>query len=215
MRVPGELNGGLAIASVTAVLKDLLGNALIGYTSLAGLGDVTVSAIPPDRIASGAEEHTQLNLYLYRVAPHAKLARSPEPGTSAVPATRRTPLALELSYLLTAYGAEDFHAEILLGCAMQVLHETPVLQPARIRAALGTPQSKKSKVILSPVRAALTGSNLADQVEEIKITPQFLTSDDMSKLWSAMQARYRPSISYQVSAVVLHGIGSKAEAVHA
>jgi hypothetical protein len=205
--------GGLAIASVTAVLKDLLGTALIGYSGMAGLGDVIVTAIPPDRITAGAEERPQLNLFLYRVAPHAKLARSSPPLSGAGSSPRETPLALELSYLLTAYGAEDFHAEILLGCGMQLFHETPLLQPARIRAALGTQQSKKSKTTLSPVRAALAESHLADQLEEIKITPQFLTSEDMSKLWSALQARYRPSMSYQVSAVVLRG-GGKAEAAH-
>ena len=43
------------------------------------------------------------------------------------------PLALDLHYLLTAYGSADFQAEILLGYAMHLLHERPVLDRAAIR----------------------------------------------------------------------------------
>ncbi len=46
----------LAIASVTAVLRELLGNALIKNSSLTRLGDVNVSVLPPDRITVGSDE---------------------------------------------------------------------------------------------------------------------------------------------------------------
>ena len=46
------------------------------------------------------------------------------------------PLALNnLHYLLSAYSGGDLHAEILLGYAMQLLHEMPVLTRAAIRTA--------------------------------------------------------------------------------
>ena len=35
----------------------------------------------------------------------------------------------------TAYGVDDFQAEILLGYAMHLLHERPVLDRAAIRRA--------------------------------------------------------------------------------
>ena len=41
------------------------------------------------------------------------------------------PLALDLHYLLSAYSGGDLHAEILLGYAMQLLHEMPVLTARR------------------------------------------------------------------------------------
>ena len=37
------------------------------------------------------------------------------------------PLALDLHYLLTAYGIAELQAEVLLGYGMQLLHEHPVL----------------------------------------------------------------------------------------
>ena len=46
------------------------------------------------------------------------------------------PLALDLRYLVTAYGREEFHSETLLGYAMQVLHENPVLTRQMVDATL-------------------------------------------------------------------------------
>ena len=46
------------------------------------------------------------------------------------------PLALDLHYLLSVYSGGDLHAEILLGYAMQLLHEMPVLTRDAIRTAL-------------------------------------------------------------------------------
>ena len=59
--------------------------------------------------------------------------------------------------------------------------------------------------MLPPAFQALTASDLADQVELIKITQEAMSSDDMSKLWSAIQTNYRPSSAYQVSVVLIEG----------
>src|SRR5690242_19524693 len=120
-------SGALAIASVTAVLKNVLGNGMVRYAEAAGLGDVSVTALPPDRITTGAEERTQLNVFLYRVGPHTSLSRNGSDTVADQPS-----MSLELWYLLTACGAEDLHAELLLGCAMQLLQETPILTSERI-----------------------------------------------------------------------------------
>jgi hypothetical protein len=44
------MSSALAIASVTAVLKDLLNNGLIDHNVGASVGEVTVSTLPPDRV---------------------------------------------------------------------------------------------------------------------------------------------------------------------
>ena len=195
----------LSIAALTAVLKNLLGNGLVASASSTGIGDVNISALPPDRLTTGADERSQLNIFMYRVAPFSALADRPSfvRKDRTAPGASPQPLTVELSYLLTACGAEEYHAEILLGCAMQLLHQTPVLTPEKIRSALENFSPKKSRVQAPPVKVALSASQLADQLQQIKITPQFLSFEDMSKLWSALQARYRPSVCYQVSAVVV------------
>ena len=70
----------LAIATVSAVLKSLLDNRLAEQGVAATVGDVTVTALPPDRISVGTEERSQLNLFLYRITPNTALRRSPQEG---------------------------------------------------------------------------------------------------------------------------------------
>jgi len=198
------MGNALAIAAVTAVLKDLLNNGLIDHNITGAVGgNVTVSALPPDRVfAPGAQEGNQLNLFLYQVAPNVGWrnvglpSRDERGGRLSNP-----PLALDLHYLLTAYGAEDLHAEVLLGYAMQLLHETPVLTRQSIRTALQP--SPVNGSILPPALQALSASELADQVEQIKIVATTLNSEEMSKLWTALQARYRPTAAYHVSVVMI------------
>jgi hypothetical protein len=50
---------------------------------------------------------------------------------------------------------------------------------------------------------ALSTSELAEQVEQIKITPQTLSTEELSKLWTAFQAKYRPTAAYQASVVLI------------
>jgi hypothetical protein len=84
---------------------------------------------------------------------------------------------------------------------MHVLHERPWLDRDSIRDALSA--GPLDVTILPAAFQALTQSDLADQVEAIKITPAPLGTDEMSKLWSAIQTHYRPSAAYQVSVVLI------------
>lgn len=241
------MSSALALASVTAVLKSLLENRLVEQSIAESLGDVSVTALPPDRVPIGADEKSQLNLFLYRVTPQTAWRgpqvahrgsealfrpltlsvhsppgpvaapsrdgrRANKPSQDASPATTvvaqppaEVParvLGLELHYLLTAYGAEDLHAEILLGHAFQLLLETPSLSRSAIKVALDGSLTGGASPALRQVAA---WSTLAEQVEHIEIAPEFINSDEASKLWSALQARYRPSATYSVSTVLVTG----------
>jgi hypothetical protein len=200
------MSNALAVAAVTAVLKDLLHNGLIdGNVSAAVGGPVAVSALPPDRVKSDSTEPTQLNLFLYHVAQNAGWRNVDLPSRDARGArTTNPPLALDLFYLLTAFGRQDFEAEILLGYAMHLLHETPVLTRGAIRRSL-SPTSPVSGAILPPPLNALAAAELADQVEMIKLAPQPMNTEEISRLWAAMQTNYRPSVAYQASVVLIEG----------
>ena len=194
------MSSALAIAAVTAVLKDLLDNGLKAFrvSDIVG-GDVTVSALPPDRIdITGAEDPTQLNLFLHQATPNQGWRNVGLPTrTSNGERMSDNPLALNLHYLLTAYGAKDFYPEIILGYAMQLLHETPVLTRDAIRKALTPSPSPPGFPI------ALATSELADQVEQIRITPEILNTEEISKIWAAIQAHYRPTAAYQMTVVLI------------
>ena len=200
------MSNALAIAAVTAALKDLLNDGLLN-NDLSSLGSFAVTATPPDRIATGANEPNQLNLFLYQVTPNMgwrNAALQSRDGSGA--RVGNPPLALDLHYLLSAYGAQDLNAEVLLGYAMQLLHDTPVLARQQLRTVLGGVSPIDGSLLPSPF-GSLSAVALAEQIELLKIVPVFLTAEDLSKLWTAMQARYRPSMAYLVSVVLIQGDG--------
>jgi hypothetical protein len=196
------MSNALALVSVTTVIKSMLENAWTEIPWSEKLGALTVSARPPDRVASGAADPNQLNLFLYCVTPNASFRNTALPSHSNE-GERMTnpPLALDLHYLLTAFGSDNFHAEILLGYAMQILHETPILSRQAIRAVLA--KNGGQSTIPSDLQEILALSDLADQVEQIRITPQPLNIDEISKLWTALTAHYRLSASYLATAVLI------------
>jgi hypothetical protein len=204
------------IAAVTAVLKDLLSNGLIDRQVVGAVGDVTVSALPPDRITL-PEASSQLNLYLYLVSRNTGWSNVDLPARdqrgSLIGAP---PLALNLHYLLSAYGASDLHAELLLGYGMQLLHEMPVLTRPAIRNALAPSLVVGNGSIPANLRDLFT-SGLADQIELIKITQSFLTTEAISNLWMAFSAPYRPTAVYEISVVLIESeqLGGSAPPVRA
>jgi hypothetical protein len=115
------------------------------------------------------------------------------------------PLALSLHYLLMAYGKDEYQAEILMGYAMQLLHETPVLSRKAIQDSLSAiPSLQVSGSILPPAYQALAAADLADQIETVKISPEPLGVEDLSKLWSAFQANhFRLTAGYTASVVLI------------
>lgn len=198
------MSNALALGAVTAVLKDLLDNALVDHSVTAAIGGtVTVSALPPDRIEVGDNEVPRLNLFLYQVAPNAALRNADLPTYDGRGRRAARPvLALDLHYLLSAYSAQDFQAEILLGYAMQLLHERPMLTREAIRATLAAP-SPVDGGILPPALNALSAARLADQMETVKLAPLSMNTEEMSKLWTAFQAKYRPSVAYVATVVLI------------
>ena len=200
------MSTALAIAGVTAVLRDLLNDGLINHNVSGVLGSsVTVSALPPDRVVP-AERHARPQLNLFLLPGHAQHrlaqrrpalarrvgARAPEqPAAGARPA-------------LPAVGLQrgDLHAEILLGYAMQLLHETPVLTREAIRTALdpvarrpappAARAARARRVRASPTRSSRSRSRRSTS------TPR-----RCRKLWTAMQSHYRPTAAYKVSVVLI------------
>lgn len=181
------MSNSLAIAAVTLTLRNLLDHAVSSEVSGAS---VTMQA--PDVFAAPSTSN-HVNLFLYHTTIDAAFRNSDMPRQVRPGETGQPPLALNLYYLLTAYGLGDDAIEPLshrlLGRAMSVLHDHPVLSAADIRAAIpvATPQPY----------------DLFDQIERVRIIPQPLTGDDMSKLWTMFQAKYRPSAAYQVAVVLI------------
>jgi hypothetical protein len=192
----------LAIAGVSAVLQFYLFNMYTPLSSMFG-GQVSVTSQAPDLVQEsfgpGDAAENQVNLFLHQVTYNQAWRNVALPSLDADGKTRlkSPPLALDLHYLLTAYGSADWQAEGLLGYALMMLHENPVIARDDISYAL-THLSGSNKLI-----PGLANSTLADQIEMIKITPATLGREEMAWLWTALKADYRPTFPFQVSVVLI------------
>jgi hypothetical protein len=77
---------------------------------------------------------------------------------------------------------------------MRAMHDSPLLMPADLSSALAA-------------------SDLHDQVERVRTTPQPLSLEEMSKLWMTFQTQYRLSAAYQVSVVLIESTRRKRTAL--
>ena len=204
------MSNALSIAAVTATIKNLLENGLVSDAIAASVGDVLVSAIPPDKIQVGTDERAQINLFLYHVTQNRNvdwISRTSDNKDN--PRSTNPPLALDLHYLLTAYGPKDFQSEILLGYAMQLLHISPIIKFEVIESALKNSSQTSTSSVFSQALAGISVSDLARQIGQIKVSPEFLSMEDTSKIWSALQTNYRPSATYNASMVLIESSTDK------
>lgn len=197
------MSKALVIASVTSVLRGLLRQSLNDDGLQPVLGNrVEITTVPPDTIPLGLNEaKPQLNLFFFQLSHNANW-RNPAPARriSAQSIVRPSPLALDLHYLVTAYGTEALHTEILLDFVLCALDQQAVLNQQSIQAAQAG--SATETAMASPVDRLLAEASFAGQLQQLRITPAVFSTQDMSALWSAMQARYRPSMVYTVSALL-------------
>jgi hypothetical protein len=179
------MSNSLAIGAVTATLRNLLDKGI----SAEG-GGLHTTTLPPEKAQTfgQADGAGRINLFLYQTQINAAWRNMDMPGQIKPNETGQPPLALDLFYLLTAYERDDGDSSViahrLLGRAMRVLHDHPLLGADEIRAAL-------------------PNNDLADQIERIRITPQRMPVEEFSKLWTTFQVGYRISTAYQVSVVLI------------
>lgn len=166
------------------MVSESLQELLVGEWSLQPPPSVTILA--PDEPAGDP----RVNLFFYRVAENAFLKNRDwqlKPGSSDKLVA--PPLALNLSYLLTAYAPNDVHtgnatAHEMLGEAMRVLHEHPVVPDEYLTAGL---------------RGA---------VEELRVVHVPLQLEELRGIWGTFSP-FRPSACYEISVVEIDSINGR------
>lgn len=199
----GSVSIALIPAAVTTVIKNLLENGLINHGMTGHLGsDILVSAQPFDRVETGENEHARVNLFLYQLNPKGISGYSRHQSGKPEDPKYRYVSEIEMFYIVTGYGAQDLHAEMLIGCALQSLHEAASLTGEQVRAILGTQSSPKAGRVVPPAQSAVTASGAAEMIKSLRIVPFMLDPDSLLSVWSSQQAPYRPSITYQATVVL-------------
>ncbi len=167
------------IAAITAAIGKRLSLAM-----QSDLGNAGLTMRPPDSARQKDDSSNQLNLFLFRVSVNA--ARVGRPLSTLM----RAPLPLDLSYLITAYSADDSPqisgpmSHLLLGKALTILHEHPVLLPDEMGLATGHSEGATSEPPIS--------IDLLD-----------LPVDVMAELWCSFRTPYRTSIACLAHSVLL------------
>jgi hypothetical protein len=122
------------------------------------------------QLAGEIDDTTRITLYLYRVTVNEH-SRQTRPARA--PADGFVPLGLDLHYLLTAWAANPLDEQVTLAWAVRQLHQFPILDASS----------------LSP-EAGWSGD------EVIQIVPAELTTEDVMRIWDALDPAYRLSVSY-------------------
>lgn len=122
------------------------------------------------QIAGEIDEVTRITLYLYRITVNEHTRQSRRPGALT---DRSTALSVDLHYLLSAWAANPLDEQVPLAWAMRQLHQVPVLDLANLSPDAGW---------------------AAD--EAVQILPVDLSTEDLMRVWDALEPAYRLSTSY-------------------
>ncbi|MDD4802447.1 MAG: Pvc16 family protein [Syntrophomonas sp.] len=134
----------------------------------------------PDLIGlcSPAEtDNLQLGLYLYSIKQNREYRRDGD-----------LMLSLTLYYILTAYSDSDieeraYDESFILGAAIQVLNENCTLGSAFLQGSLGSDGT------------------------DLRVDLNYLTPEEMHKIWLFPNVPYRTSIGYMVYPIIIEGGG--------
>jgi hypothetical protein len=121
-------------------------------------------------LASDTEIDGALTLYLYRVTvnEHARNVRR-----VTDPTHENVPLAVDLHYLLTVWSRSAFTEHVVIAWAMRQLHQHPVMDAS----------SLSSEAAWGPG-------------DFVQVIPAELSTEDVMRIWDALNPAYRLSVSY-------------------
>ncbi|GGS12595.1 MULTISPECIES: DUF4255 domain-containing protein [Streptomyces] len=181
------MSNALAIAHVSQAL------ALLIESHLQPEIDMAVKVEPRKPPTEPPAEPT-ISVFLYQVTPNSS-RRNDDLPTRAPDGTltRRARAALDLNYVISAYGDEtELVGQRLLGSVVRTLHEIPVLP--------------KDIIELAGEKPYLAGSDLAEAAQRVRFTPNVMDVDETSKLWGMLyQTPYALSVVYQASLIFIDG----------
>ncbi|MGW0825673.1 DUF4255 domain-containing protein [Streptomyces sp. NPDC002845] len=181
------MSNALALAHVSQALAMLIEGNLRPETDFA-------VKVEPRKPPADPPADPLITVFLYQVTPNTSQRNNDLP-TRAADGTlvKRPAAALDLHYLISAYGEEsELVGQRLIGSVVRTLHEIPVLPMDVIEQAGERPY--------------LAGSDLAETAQRVRFTPTVMDIDETSKLWGMLhQTPYSLSVVYQAALVFIEG----------
>jgi len=172
-----------AIQGVDDILRKLATDAV---AALVPKPDISVGPLDRD------DDGLRLNWFLYRVSPDPSYRNMEPPRTGWRTARGSPPLALRLSYLLSAFpakptldGDQEQFAHLGLAAVMRAVHENGVIGD--------------SSPVLTPALATLVDP----LIEPLRIVLETLDLESLTKIWTSASRPIRLSVGYEVSVVLV------------
>ncbi|WP_431051644.1 DUF4255 domain-containing protein [Roseateles sp. L2-2] len=159
-----------AIHSVGHSIVTYLRNTYPANSGGAAMPECDVALVSSGELAGTLDDATRLTLYLYRVTVNEHLRQHRPDRMSG---EQQAPLGLDLHFLLSAW-ADNAQDELLpFAWAMRQLYEHPILDASALSPEAGWGPD-----------------------EVIQIIPSELSTEDMMRIWDALEPAYRLSVSY-------------------
>lgn len=160
----------LAIHSVGNSIVTYLRNTYPAEVAGQAMPDCEFALMSSGQMADPPEDTTRLTLYVYRVTVNEHLRQHRPERMSP---EQQPPLGLDLHFLLTAWAHNTQDELLPLTWAMRQLYQHPVLDAS-----------------------ALSPEASWDRDELIQVIPAELSTEDMMRVWDALEPAYRLSVSY-------------------
>jgi Pvc16 N-terminal domain len=157
--------------------------AAVGQAMLA----LIAGAVPRDEFASARFELYQakdfqspmeegVSLYLYRISPAGEIRNYP-PRIAADGRRYRQALPINLHYLLSTWAREAAKQQRLLGWAMRILEDTPIMPAGLLNQ--GGPEADTFR-----------------PNETVDVTMETISIYDMGAIWDVAKPNTQPSVCY-------------------
>lgn len=186
-----------SIATVTAILSQ----AAQGFAANAVEGATATTQRPDGLPATGVDAvANRVNLFMFQVNFDSTFRNGDLPTRDrSGQLVQRPRAALQLHYLLSFYGDESVLApQRMLAAVIAGLHARPWISMDRAAAFIAQSQGE------GDLFHYLADSRLAEQGESVRLTPDSLNLEELSKLWSVFfQVPYALSIAYKASVVLV------------
>ncbi|HTQ89278.1 MAG TPA: DUF4255 domain-containing protein [Streptosporangiaceae bacterium] len=192
------MSNSLAIAAVTSTVRYVLDRALqaphAGQVGGAAVTTLHPSALGTDDLVTSAG----INVFCFLATPnHAWNLNDLPTRRSDGSLAARPVAAVDLHYLVTCYGDDaTLEPQRLLGRVVVALKTTAMLTRDVVAAALDLYAD-------DPDTAFLAESDLAAEVELVKLSPTPLSLEEMSKLWGVLDSPYLLSQTYLATVVLV------------
>ena len=165
------MSDSTAIGDVTRSLSDLL----VNEQDPPGSFGVSLSSPAEEDID---ETKPKVNLFLFRIEENP-FAKNRDWQAIGADALHKTPLSLNLFYVVTPYAKEQTDGHRVLGEAMRILYDNAIVEPGLLADSL--------KSTAEPLKVSLCPFNL----------------EDLTRIWNAFNKSYQLSVCYQVRIVFI------------